>query len=134
MILRFFLIFLLSTNLNVAFVPSDIFLGEIGKDVERPYKIGLDNIGVEMNSKKFIAVDVGSGQVLFAKDPSAAQSIASITKLMTAIVVLERNPNWQSAVEMIKEDETFGAAPHIYRGERVTFYDLWNAALISSDN
>jgi D-alanyl-D-alanine endopeptidase (penicillin-binding protein 7) len=37
-------------------------------------------------------------------------------------------------IEMLKQDETVGAAPHVNRGEKVAFYDLWKAALISSDN
>ena len=35
---------------------------------------------------------------------------------------------------MQQSDETVGAYPHLYRGERVSFTDLWKAGLVTSDN
>jgi D-alanyl-D-alanine endopeptidase (penicillin-binding protein 7) len=89
---------------------------------------------VAISAGKAIVVDVASGAILFATKPTIAQPIASITKLMTALLVLDQKPNWKKTVEMAAPDETVGAAPHIYRGEQVTFYDLWKIALVASDN
>lgn len=101
---------------------------------EAPERINIENIGVETKADRFAVIDVDSGEVLLEKDSTESQPIASITKLMTALIILEQKPDWQMEVEMIRADETVGAYPHIYRGELVRFIDLWKAALISSDN
>jgi len=99
-----------------------------------PAKIDNRNIGVKLNADKFIAVDVASGRVLLEKNANVAQPLASITKLMTALVILDQKPDWNRSVVMKEIDETMGAKPHLYRGEEMTFMDLWKAGLISSDN
>ncbi|MBI5254375.1 D-alanyl-D-alanine carboxypeptidase [Candidatus Falkowbacteria bacterium] len=132
MILKAALIFLLTMSMG-SLAAQDIVPFQKGGAAE-PQKIVAANIGVKVTAKKFIVIDVASGKILFAKNAAEQQPIASITKLMTSLVVLEQNPNWKKEVEMIVADETIGAAPHIYRGEKVTFYDLWKTALIASDN
>ncbi len=114
---------------------SDIsFLG-IGESVQsQPERINQENVGVVVNADKFVAIDVNSGKVLLQKNSNVQQPIASITKLMTTLVILDQKPNWQMPVEMLEQDETVGAYPHIYRGEEVLFIDLWKAALVTSDN
>jgi len=89
---------------------------------------------VEVTAEKYVALDVESGKILIQKNVDSVQPIASITKLMTALVILDEVKNWEQLVELSASDETEGAFAHIYRGERVTFNDLWHAALISSDN
>lgn len=99
-----------------------------------PARINQENIGVQVTAKRFAVFDVASGALLYQKDSNLRQPIASITKLMTALVVLGKKPDWQMMVKMASADETFGAYPHIYRGEEVRFIDLWKSALVSSDN
>jgi len=99
-----------------------------------PERINLDNIGVEVTADSFVAIDVASGALLIEKNVNQTQAIASITKLMTALVILEQEPDWQQPVELKIIDETYGAQPHIYRGEEVRFIDLWKSALVASDN
>lgn len=99
-----------------------------------PLRVNPENIGVKVSAEKFVAIDGGSGKLLLQKGSNVRQPIASITKLMTALVILEQRPDWQRTVEMSEADETVGAYPHIYRGERARFIDLWKSALITSDN
>ena len=99
-----------------------------------PIKINSENIGVKVSAKRFAAIDLASGQLLLQKDSNLRQSIASITKLMTALVILDQKPDWQKEVVLNKDDETIGAFAHIYRGEQVRFIDLWKSALVASDN
>ncbi|PIR94291.1 hypothetical protein COT97_02270 [Candidatus Falkowbacteria bacterium CG10_big_fil_rev_8_21_14_0_10_39_11] len=101
---------------------------------EVPVRINEENIGVEITAEKFVVIDIESGLVLLESHSQVKQPIASITKLMTAMVILDFEPNWQQSVMMSLVDETSGAYPHIYRGEEVLFYDMWKAGLISSDN
>jgi serine-type D-Ala-D-Ala endopeptidase (penicillin-binding protein 7) len=103
-------------------------------DAEAPSRINLENIGVKVSAERYVVIDVASGELLASQKATSPQAIASITKLMTALVVLEQEPDWQMEVEMSRVDETVGAFPHIYRGEKVKFIDLWKSALVSSDN
>lgn len=61
-------------------------------------------------------------------------SLASLTKLMTALVVLENKPNWPLAVTIKEADQRGGAKPRVFPGEEITIKDLWHLMLVSSDN
>jgi serine-type D-Ala-D-Ala carboxypeptidase (penicillin-binding protein 5/6) len=74
----------------------------------------------------------GTGQRLYGVDPNRSVAIASTTKLMTALVTLERerlgkvfaDPNYLPAAD----DSQIGLAP----GERMTVHDLLLAMLLPS--
>jgi len=126
-------IFLLNPISNV--YSSDNHYFEFAeKKYSAPTKTEKRNLGAVVSAKKFAVIDLRSGFILTQKDGNVQQPIASLTKLMTALIVLQANPDWQKTVEMEEFDETVGASPHIYRGERVKFIDLFKSALISSDN
>jgi len=68
---------------------------------------------------------------------------ASMTKLMTAMVLLDHAPNWQKPItitkdilryplEYVGDDATSEVA--LAEGDTMTFYDLWVAMLVSSSN
>ena len=60
--------------------------------------------------------------------------LASLTKLMTALVALGRSPNWSAVVTMASQDIRGGAARRFFPGDRLTEEDLWQAMLVGSDN
>jgi len=99
-----------------------------------PQKINEENLGVELTTSNFLIQDIKSDKILYGKNYDQQTPIASITKLMTALVFIETNPDWQAEVKMEQADETNGAYPHIYRGEVATVRDLFNTMLVSSDN
>lgn len=125
---------LISPTANVYSQNIDFF--NVGEKTGKagPERINEENIGVKVGARRFAVIDVESARVLLQKDSNLKQPIASITKLMTALVILDLKPEWQKNVEMSASDETAGAYAHIYRGEQVRFIDLWKAALITSDN
>ncbi|MFN2616238.1 MAG: D-alanyl-D-alanine carboxypeptidase family protein [Thermoleophilaceae bacterium] len=81
-----------------------------------------------------IVVDAREGAVLFRKDPDERRAIASTTKLMTALLALERT----------KPDEVFTAPAYhalaaeskidLRAGERMRVHDLLRALLLESAN
>jgi serine-type D-Ala-D-Ala carboxypeptidase (penicillin-binding protein 5/6) len=81
-----------------------------------------------------MVVDGRDGEVMFAKKPDERQSIASTTKLMTALLTLERT----------RPREVFRAADYVAApvesqiglrpGERMTVHDLFEALLLESAN
>lgn len=70
----------------------------------------------------------------YAKKADEAQSIASITKLMTALVFLDHNPGWEEVYTITKEDSIEGGRLNLFLGERVKVKDILATALIASDN
>jgi len=99
-----------------------------------PQKIANENVGVKLTASNFIIQDVESNKILYGKNFEDQVPIASVTKLMTALVFLQTDPDWERQIELKTIDETYGAYPHIYRGEIVSVKDLFNTVLISSDN
>jgi serine-type D-Ala-D-Ala endopeptidase (penicillin-binding protein 7) len=75
-----------------------------------------------------------NGQVLWEANSQDKRSIASITKVMTAAVALEDDPDLTREVVVARSD-TYGAN-HTYlrTNERVSTRDLLHLALIASDN
>jgi D-alanyl-D-alanine carboxypeptidase (penicillin-binding protein 5/6) len=81
-----------------------------------------------------IVVDGRNGEVMFARNVDARRAIASTTKLMTALLALER----------ARPDEVFTAPPYdalpvesqinLRTGERMTVEDLLEALLLESAN
>lgn len=99
-----------------------------------PKKIPNNSMGIRTTAKSVVVRDADSGKILFEKNPGERLPLASLTKLMTALVVLENYPEWDKEVTYLPEDEELGDKSHNYRGETVTVRDLWNIGLVASSN
>ena len=73
-------------------------------------------------------------QVLWEEHSLDPRSIASITKVMTAEVVLEGNPDLTREVVMDRSDVSHANHTYVRAGERLTVDDLLHLTLIASDN
>ncbi len=71
---------------------------------------------------------------LYEKSANEPRSIASITKLMTALVFLDTNPSWEESYTIVREDSVSGGRLHLFLGDTLSIKDLFYTALISSDN
>lgn len=89
---------------------------------------------ISVNAISAIAFDKQSGARLFEQNPDQRRSIASLTKLMTALVFLDHNPGWNEVVTITKEDLQSGSKANIFAGDQIKLKDLFTAALIASDN
>lgn len=99
-----------------------------------PVKTDPRRLGIVTKAVSAIVVDRKSGAVLFEKNVSAPRSIGSITKLMTAYVFLQSNPDLEAIASLAPEDVRLGGIQHVNIGEPVRVRDLLYASLISSDN
>jgi D-alanyl-D-alanine endopeptidase (penicillin-binding protein 7) len=78
--------------------------------------------------------DPASGEILFEKGADRSVPIASITKLMTAMVFLELEPDLDRYAEVTRDD-LFGAGKtQLLRRENVKLGDILHMALMCSDN
>jgi D-alanyl-D-alanine endopeptidase (penicillin-binding protein 7) len=95
---------------------------------------GLPNI----QAQAALIVDLShGGHELFAKNPDAVRPIASISKLMAVLVVLEAGLALDGTTIISKDDKKVawkGARSRLPEGMSVLNRDLLHAALIASDN
>lgn len=98
-----------------------------------PVKLGTEKI--ILNARGAYGVDLSTGQMLFEQSPDQQLPIASITKLITAMVILE-NHNLTEMVEVKNLPVYQSAAEKIglVNGDILTLGDLIKGALIASGN
>lgn len=91
----------------------------------------------EISAAAAVLAELSSGQVLYAKDARARRSIASLTKIMTALLTLERSdPDELVTVrpDAVLADEGGIAALGLQVGERISVADLLDALMLQSAN
>jgi D-alanyl-D-alanine endopeptidase (penicillin-binding protein 7) len=91
---------------------------------------------VRLNSSAAMVVDQSSGQVLIEKNADAELPIASITKLMTALVVLDAHLPLDEKIIITRSDARLEKNPpsRLPVGARLTRAELLHLALMSSEN
>jgi len=75
-----------------------------------------------------------TSQVLWEENSQSQRSIASITKVMTATVFLENNPDLTEPVTIARSDVFQASTTHLHSNDKVTADDLLHLLLIASDN
>ena len=88
-----------------------------------------------------ILMDLDTGQVLFSKAPEQARPVASLTKLMTALVVLDKEKGHLDRTVRIHPDAVFhhgdyggGSTLGLRPGERLSIRGLLTGLLLGSAN
>ena len=81
-----------------------------------------------------IIYDPDTNQVLWEENSQSQRSIASITKVMTATVFLESNPDVTQPVTITRGDVFQASTTHLRANDKVTTDDLLHLLLIASDN
>ena len=89
-----------------------------------------------VQSGSALVVDQGGGGALFQKNAGVIAPIASITKLMTAMVVLDGSPNLQTTIAISDEDVDYlrGSRSRLHVGSSMTRETALLLALMSSEN
>ena len=91
---------------------------------------------LKVRSLKAIVVNQNTGEVIYEKKADARASIASLTKLMTAMVVLDSGMDLNKKIKLTKADidRVKRTTSRLPIGAKLSRYELLKAALISSDN
>lgn len=85
-----------------------------------------------VRSREALVYDVTVSRVLYAKRPSGIVPIASITKLMTTLVVADAHQPLEQRLRITRADWT--PYSHLPIGIRLTRAQLFHLALMSSEN
>lgn len=90
---------------------------------------------LSLGSSVALAVDQDTGEELFSKNAGVELPIASVTKLMTALVIAESGLQMNERLRISREDYVRSRARSKLRsGMRMTRGAVLKAALMSSDN
>lgn len=97
----------------------------------------------EMNgisAKAYAVMDINTGRMLIQKNADAQRTAASLTKLVTAMVVLDARPKLSKVVTMDKKDQAAGSCSaggvciRSAHGVKFTLDNLFHAAMLPSAN
>jgi D-alanyl-D-alanine endopeptidase (penicillin-binding protein 7) len=103
---------------------------------EKPTQVVNKGDYPQLASSSAIVVDATTGQAIYAKNADMKKSIASITKLMTAMVVLDANPSMQEMISVTDDDVDYlkHTNSRLPVGTRLPRYDMLRLSLMSSEN
>ncbi len=131
---------------NVYVVPTAItngaehfewrLLHELEADITPPTKIDMD-AGPDIDARAAMIMDVNTQRILWQKNPDAVVPIASITKLMTALVWLDYQP--PAGMDHVhtfapEEDTPGGKELNLGHGRQLRAFDLLRSSIVGSDN
>jgi len=91
---------------------------------------------LKLKSSVALVLDQDTNEVLFAKNSQAVLPIASITKLMTALVVVEAGQSMEEKLSITEEDidSEKGTRSRLTVGATLTRGEMMHLALMSSEN
>ena len=92
------------------------------------------NVVPDVRAEAAIIYNPENGKVLWESNANTRRSIASITKVMTAVVFLENSPDLTREVVVERADVRNASTTYLRAGYTVTTGDLLHLLLIGSDN
>jgi D-alanyl-D-alanine endopeptidase (penicillin-binding protein 7) len=98
--------------------------------------LSLTRDSLDLKSNVALVLDQSTNEVLFEKNSDVALPIASITKLMTSLVVVEANQDLEELLVVTEEDVDREKFSHsrLRVGSQLTRANMLHIALMSSEN
>ncbi len=101
-------------------------------------QMGLRSIGdrLDLNSSVALVIDQETNEVLFSKNDAAVLPIASLTKLMTGLVIADANLDMNELITITQDDvDTYkGSSSRLAVGSTLSRGEMMHLALMSSEN
>ncbi len=88
----------------------------------------------DVRAEAAIIYDPETREILWQSNAESERSIASITKVMTALVILESGADLSQTVTVRQSDVSRASTTYLRTGYKVTGEDLLNLILVGSDN
>jgi len=138
---------LLLAAVSASYVPSADAAAHHGKRVHRaaaaaaqpalsPEEAQKELMRLRVNARHALVLEEGSGKIVLSKDADAVVPIASLTKLMTAMVVLDAklDPRETLRVDADDVDTLKHSASRLRVGAELSRLDALKLALMNSEN
>lgn len=88
----------------------------------------------DVSGDNAVLIDQHSGRILYEKKAHEKQPIASITKIMTAIIAVESGQMEEKTATSKKAAEEEGSSIYLQEGEKMTIDDLVHGLMLRSGN
>lgn len=113
----------------VAVEPAKVSFGQL-------YGLHRTDDPLDLKSSVALVIDQETDQVLLSKNPHAVLPIASITKLMTGLVVTEAHQSLDEVLTITQDDVDTekGSSSRLLVGTQLTRGEMLHLALMSSEN
>ena len=113
----------------VAVAPAGVSFGQM-----QGLHAGVDALALK--SSVALVIDQDTNEVLFSKNPTAVLPIASITKLMTGLVISESHQSLGEMLTITQDDidTEKGSRSRLAVGTQLTRGEMMHLALMSSEN
>jgi len=101
------------------------------------YPLGIKGTGIEpsVRAKSAVAIDIDNGQTLFAYNDKQVLPMASLTKIMTATIALERIGNFNTPVIISRNAALIeGSRMNLWIDEKITLTDVLYGLILKSGN
>jgi len=89
---------------------------------------------LNLSAAAAVAMDYATGTILYQENGQSVRSMASLTKVMTAVVFLEQGISWDQQYTLTADDFVYGNYVGLVKGDVVTTKDLFYAMLVASSN
>jgi len=103
-------------------------------EVAAPVRITNQILDLDISAVAAMAVDLESGKILYEKNINIVRPIASISKLMAAMVFLDHKPNWQEKTHLSYFQDSNGKEFNFGAEENLTAEQIFNIGLVGSIN
>lgn len=85
-------------------------------------------------NKSYIVMNASNNEIIEGKDVNLVRSVASVSKIMTAIVAIE-NGDLNKEIIIEKEDiNTYGSSIYLQEGDKISLLDLLYGLMLRSGN
>lgn len=123
--------------ISTSAAPANAERSDVGREVENFAAEGSRanfNDWPEIKAKNAIMVDVGKGEILFERESSERVPVASLVKIMTAVVALEHARPGDIILISKRAAQTPENFMGISKGEKYTLEDLLFGMMLPSGN
>lgn len=120
----------------IGFLLIRVDAGAAGVDTVAGFASSIDASKLKLASANALIFDAQSEQLIYAKDADAVTAIASVTKLMSAMVVLDAGQPMDEALTIDVGDLDMLKASHsrLRMGSTMTRREMLQLALMASEN
>ncbi len=104
-----------------------------------PFSVLAEESDIIPGSVSGILIEANSGKIIYEKNKDKQVSVASMTKMVAQIIILEHIENgsikWDDVVTVSKNAEDMGGSQiYIQQGEKITIEDLMKGISMASGN
>lgn len=132
-IILFFILIPIISNAD-DYIEEELSDSEILETIEASSNINSSTVDEEpsINARNAVVIDRTSKQILYGKDEQEKCKMASTTKIMTAIVVLENVPIDETVTISSKASSTGGSRLGLSTNDTITVEDLLYGLMMRS--